>query len=43
MTTIEKIQMLAEMQDKVQKMKNSKGFTKQDLCDVCVPDRKSVV
>lgn len=39
MTTIEKLQLLAEMQNKVSEMKKSEGFTKKDLCDVCVPVR----
>lgn len=39
MTTIEKLQLLVEMQNKVSKMKESEGFTKKDLCDACIPIR----
>ena len=39
MTTIEKLQLLADMQKNVKKLKDSKVFTKQNLCDICVPVR----
>lgn len=39
MTTLEKIQLLAEMQQKVNELKRSGSFTKKDLCEACAPVR----
>ena len=42
MTTIKKLQMLAEMQASVQKAKEKNLFTKKNLCDICIPVRDAL-